>query len=630
MLQEVRSRFMHFSKFKLENYKSIYSSGDLSFTPGFNVIIGRNDVGKTSLVEGLSLAFPTVSHLSLKTRPDRGVSLPLPFESRASCTLSLSGDEMRDLLSGTEFFVPLLSNGDEDFSIRRFNELLASGANLMFQCGATGGMHDIQLPQYPYPDTPHLAVLRYNKPLRNDATWTPEGGNTHQRPKERTFGYDLAHLIRARVYAFKAERPISGEASISPHSELANNASNLATVLHYLHTDKPYRFNQFVGLARDVFPYIQQIRIPPLDGTHARIYIGTIEPSKGREDLDIPLADSGTGIGQVLAMLYVVFTAEFSRIIVIDEPQSFLHPGAIYRLFNILKTKFPQHQYIVTTHSPAVIAATDPTTSFLLTWSEGETKIMPVDYAKAAGLTDVLAELGARLADVFGADQLLWVEGATEERCFPLIYRELTGQSLGGTLILGVLNTGDLDSKDATRIFRIYKRISQGSALMPPTVGFLLDRELRTESQRQDLIRESNRDLSFLKHRMYENYLLEPEAIADVLNHADPSGATHVTASDVDKWLRTHGQSDALLESNARHHAFPEETWYAEVDGARVLARLFQELTESRVEYGKIQHGYELTRWLLKHKVETLRPIANAISALLDCHTASATLGRSA
>src|SRR5262249_40559530 len=153
------------------------------------------------------------------------------------------------------------------------------------------------------------------------------------------------------------ERSITGQAPIAPNSVLENNASNLATVLHYLHTNKPYRFAEFMGLVRDVFPHIQQIRVPPIDSTQARIYIGTIEPSKGREDLDIPLATSGTGIGQVLAMLYVVFTSDYPRIILIDEPQSFLHPGAIYQLVDILKTKFPQHQYILTTHSPAVVAA---------------------------------------------------------------------------------------------------------------------------------------------------------------------------------------------------------------------------------------------------------------------------------
>lgn len=461
-------------------------------------------------------------------------------------------------------------------------------------------------------------AYRYG-PRREAVAWTPEIGNPCRIEHQSTFIDVLAHQIQPRIYAFKAERPISGEAPIAPHGELTNNASNLATVLHYLHTDKPYSFGQFKDLVREVFPHIEQIRVPPVGSSQTRIYIGTIEPWKRREDLDIPLADSGTGIGQVLAMLYVVFTSDYPRIILIDEPQSFLHPGAIYQLFDILKT-YPQHQYIVTTHSPVVVAAAEPTTNFLLTWSQGETAIVPVDYAEAAGLPDVLAELGVRLTDVFGADRLLWVEGATEERCFPMIYRALTRQSLGGTRILGILNTGDLDSKDAARILRIYKRVTQGSALMPLTVGFLLDRELRTEVECEDLTRESNGVVSFLECRMYENYLLEPQAIADVLNRADPSGETQVTASDVDKWLCAQGQSPKLLPPEARTLTSPNAPWYTntKVDGARVLETLFQELSACRVAYEKIRHGVELTRWFLNHKPETFQPIVNAIRELLN------------
>ena len=116
---------------------------------------------------------------------------------------------------------------------------------------------------------------------------------------------------------------------------------------------------------------------------------------------------------------------------------------------------------------------------------------------------------------------------------------------------------------------------------------------------------------------MYENYLLDPAAIAEVLNHVDPSGDTHVTPSDVDKWLRSHGQSEKFLESNARAYAFPGEAWYTEVHGARALETLFEKFSEGRVAYRKVQHGMKLIRWLLDNKPGKLQPIADAMRALL-------------
>lgn len=51
-----------------------------------------------------------------------------------------------------------------------------------------------------------------------------------------------------------------------------------------------------------------------------RASLWNIDPDTEREDLTVPLSESGTGVGQVLAILYVVFTSEYPRTIVIDEP----------------------------------------------------------------------------------------------------------------------------------------------------------------------------------------------------------------------------------------------------------------------------------------------------------------------
>jgi predicted ATP-dependent endonuclease of OLD family len=92
----------------------------------------------------------------------------------------------------------------------------------------------------------------------------------------------------------------------------------------------------------------------------------------GRKYLVFSLSDCGTGIGQVLAILYAVVTSPQSRPIVIDEPQSYLHPGAAKKLIEILK-EFPQHQYFITTHSAQIIAAANPSTIVKLRYEDGYT-----------------------------------------------------------------------------------------------------------------------------------------------------------------------------------------------------------------------------------------------------------------
>src|SRR5262249_35224746 len=61
----------------------------------------------------------------------------------------------------------------------------------------------------------------------------------------------------------------------------------------------------------------------------------------------------------ILAIVYVIVTADYPHVMLLDEPQSFLHPGAARKLIDVL-ARYPQHQYIVATHSSAIISACDP------------------------------------------------------------------------------------------------------------------------------------------------------------------------------------------------------------------------------------------------------------------------------
>jgi AAA15 family ATPase/GTPase len=86
--------------------------------------------------------------------------------------------------------------------------------------------------------------------------------------------------------------------------------------------------NEFV---QKVFPQIHRISIRPnpREPGQVQIVVWNEDPKKERIDLVVPLEECGTGLGQVLAILYVVLTADIGKAIIIDEPNSFLHPWRI-------------------------------------------------------------------------------------------------------------------------------------------------------------------------------------------------------------------------------------------------------------------------------------------------------------
>lgn len=96
---------------------------------------------------------------------------------------------------------------------------------------------------------------------------------------------------------------------------------------------------------------------------------------------------------------------------------------------------------------------------------------MRLDPGESAHLKLCLRELGASLGDVFGADRVLWVEGPTEELCYPKILRSLGRRRLAATVILAVRSTGEFEGRHADAILDIYSRVSNSAVYFHPQSG---------------------------------------------------------------------------------------------------------------------------------------------------------------
>src|SRR5712692_2480200 len=87
---------MHIASFRIENYKSFRATAVVNLTPGFNVVVGQNNVGKTALVEALSLTAGNKVHRSLKSLPTP--TSPLEGASLVDASFALKRTEIIDLL----------------------------------------------------------------------------------------------------------------------------------------------------------------------------------------------------------------------------------------------------------------------------------------------------------------------------------------------------------------------------------------------------------------------------------------------------------------------------------------------------------------------------------------------------
>jgi len=626
---------MQITKFQLSNYKSFNEPVRLEFSNGINVITGQNSAGKTALLEALSLRFSAIAHRSLKTVPTRDSTPNRTTKIEASFQLSRA--EVAEVImrlrgSGLNIPKPTLGTSFSE-KINYHAHDAASSENLVrwFMACET---HTFQLLfEQNEADSGIWTASRvpsfgnYQAEKQGDAflycqATVGSGPGIELRPLHQIagsprneLGAQLGPQIAQRIYIFRAERPRVGSCPFGGSSQLAPDASNLAEVLNTLDQNK-VRFNRFDQQVSRILPQIRQVAVRPSQykSGDVEIVVWPHDPASEREDLAIPLANCGTGVGQVLAILYVVLTADSPQIIVIDEPQSFLHPGAARKLIQTLKDH-PEHQYVIATHSPTIISAASPEKVIMITLRDGESKAEMLDAAETATQRLLLLEVGATLSDVFGADNVLWVEGATEEVCFPEILEKLVGHGKTDTVIKGVVATGDFESRrhrhrQAELVLEIYERLSKSTSLIPPAIGFLFDTDGRTAKEQEDLRRRAKGRLHFLTRRMFENFLLVPTAIAVVMNSEESFPTKPVSEELVRSKLEVLLKEPKYYESGAKQSLVT-------VHGGRLLEDLFGDMSAGTIVYRKTKHSVALTDWLVENSPDELADITGLLRKIL-------------
>jgi predicted ATPase len=621
---------MYISKFRVRNHKSYRDSDEVEFKPGFNVITGQNNAGKTAFLEAMTLQFAASPHRSIRTIPAPG-SLPEAMSS-IRVTFSITNDELRDFVGLQSHFVPQPEQGfpipgngpyrrqqneatallrwlfdTQSLSISFLFSRNASGGESWNAEGPVLGLYD---PGRPEADG-SIIMLNFRLGLDRQLNFDGFGRSNNAANYVST---DIAPLLRNRIYRFSAERFSMGRWQFGNHAVLAPNAQNLPEVLNILQAN-PARFSQLNKNVNQILPQVRQISVRPVVNANQQleIIVWPHDPASQREDLAIPLNDCGSGVGQVLAMLYVVMTSDHPHIILVDEPQSFLHPGAVRKLIEVLK-RYPKHQYILSTHSPTVISAAEPAKIFIAKATDGETSLKVVDPRSTEDLRSYLLEIGARLSDVFGADSILWVEGQTEETCFPEILKVVARHSLMASSVVGIRQTGDITGRDKKKILEIYRRLSETNSLLPPALAFVLDRECLNDSQRDDLRRISRDLVHFLPRRTYENYLLDARAISTVANEIQDFRPGRVEAHDVQELIDQ--KSRDLRYFCPGLDQIPAE-WLIHINGAQVLGDIFGELSENRVVFNKMTHSVAITHWLLRNSPDSFRDLSDWLVGLL-------------
>lgn len=299
---------MKIKNIRIVNYKSIKDSGRLELGENFTVVVGQNNAGKTAFIERLSFSSLENNAFQGSDRDDRTVVNP---QSINEVELKFAGKEFDWLLrtadKSTVLEVPNLSLGDPQKYYDSNFLPNTHEASLIFERGVwLNPKRESQLSDG--------GIFRAS----SNREWvTYIGPDNATRNSTADFLASIAPDYFS--YVFKAER-LNIASGVSQGNLILNpDASNLAGALQQLQGRHVDMFDSLNSHLRFIIPSVEGVTTAPQQSNPEKVEI--LVWNKGSSK-GFPLSSCGTGIGQVLAILFVVITSEFEKIVVIDEPNN--------------------------------------------------------------------------------------------------------------------------------------------------------------------------------------------------------------------------------------------------------------------------------------------------------------------
>jgi energy-coupling factor transporter ATP-binding protein EcfA2 len=272
-------------------------------------------------------------------------------------------------------------------------------------------------------------------------------------------------------------------------------------------------------------------------------------------DYSVPIESAGAGARRAAALavmeLYAdptLWPSNKSVIIVLEEPEAGLHPGAQRRIATSLARFRDKHglQVILTTHSPILINAHPD--GVLLVSRDDDIASRPTRVRPPDDLRQVAELLGATPADVLLAKTFLVVEGDTERAVLP-IWANLMGIDVAKAGVQIIPARGWSPSGATARLLDV---VYPGAE-----IRVLLDAGENSRAERKRI-----------EHRFGDRIPV------DLLPHDEIEAA--YTREAVGRWLALNGGSKDLVEATVGGQAGPVTKKELQALAQRVPGREFQ------------------------------------------------------
>ncbi|MFH8716668.1 AAA family ATPase [Streptomyces zaomyceticus] len=501
---------MELRRVTLTNYRA-FQRVDWELPPtGLVFVAGANNSGKSSLLSALDVIAgsaeydPSIGYQNAQSsdKPIIWASFKLPTETRERIVNSIAWGARTDLNGIFEevHFAFELSPGD-GFIISEIHTSWSDSG----QVGVAGfkprGSHQHEL----WAIGPNQSGAPHDRPSlskRVEGQFTPSMESMLSGIKELAPLWEELQAWRSRFYHFKALRggaprsiPLTSEQHLDP------TGNNLPAVLLDLQTNRSRLMDELRSVMAQMVPDVGRLETPT---SNNQLQVAFSDPFNERSLHN--LKELGTGVEQLLLTLVVGLTQEPSATLIMEEPETNLHPSAQRALLGLLNTWSSDRLIIAATHSPV-----------MLDWTPAGNRLWQVTRHQGASRVSIVEEfpqdlfhsLGVRLSDVLSADRILIVEGPSDIDVLSAWFPELIRNPR-----VSIIPGGGGDNARFSNLFAEW--LTGIDRLGSRRVLYLRDRDELPLEVVEKLTQSEN--VHVLNCREIENYLLDPQAISSNLS----------------------------------------------------------------------------------------------------------------
>ena len=294
---------------------------------------------------------------------------------------------------------------------------------------------------------------------------------------------------------------------------------------HYLPAD----FDAFADLVKTTWPGMEILLPERVDQGSPELSMYCLENRITRE-----LYWAGFGFQIWCQLLTHIFRARSASLIVVDEPEVYLHPDVQRQLLALLRSI--KADVLIATHSAEIIAEADPSEILIVDRTlKSARRLKDID-----GVQDALDAIGSlqnlTLTRLARNRRILFTEGDQDLdilRQFAAVagYRQFAS----GADITGVTSDGQ-SSKDRIKALAWGLAKSMKTAL---AIGVVYDRDFLCDEEVHHNIEELSAEVElirYLSRKEIENYLLVPSVLQKALVQAisDKDRRSGTTTSDIE------------------------------------------------------------------------------------------------